>query len=256
MNNHLFIGKVLIELDETESTNEVAKELIAKAKPIEGTAIIAQYQTNGKGQYHRTWLSAKGKNMTLSIILKPFFLPVSRVFALNMMISLAIVDLLKQFNIENIQIKWPNDILADKKKICGILIENTLRSSALATSVVGVGLNVNENEFDEELKNKAGSMKLMKGENFELIEVRELLFAAIEARYLKLKAGADFTQEYLNNIEGYNALSRFWIEKESKIVQASIISIEQSGSLVLRMNKGNIHAYRMGEIRQLLHGDT
>jgi BirA family transcriptional regulator, biotin operon repressor / biotin---[acetyl-CoA-carboxylase] ligase len=142
----IHIGIPLIRLEQVSSTNDYAAQLIRSGNAPEGTAILAEYQTTGRGQKGNLWESEKGKNLTFSFILLPEGLEVSGHFYLLMSISLAIRDLLRTKGI-NAGIKWPNDIFAADRKIGGILIENTIKGGVIASSVAGIGLNVNQTDF-------------------------------------------------------------------------------------------------------------
>jgi len=150
--NNLFIGKVYIKLNEVNSTNEYAKVLLSKNKPSEGTVIFAHYQTNGKGQFGKTWKSEKGKNLTFSIILYPNFLEAKRAYSLNQAVSLGLKDCIESQKIP-VSIKWPNDIYYHDKKLGGLLIENGLVGENINYSIIGIGLNVNQTTFSQEIPN-------------------------------------------------------------------------------------------------------
>ena len=136
----LFPGANQIRLPSCHSTNDVASDLLAEGNIAEGTVIITDHQTKGKGQRGNSWESEPGKNLTCSLILKPKFLPVQKQFELTVVSSLAIVHTLRDLGLPNAQVKWPNDIYYGNAKIAGILIENTVRANHLEYAVVGIGL--------------------------------------------------------------------------------------------------------------------
>ncbi len=127
------LGFPLIHLPSVDSTNKYAAAILHKENATEGTVILADVQTQGKGQGDNTWLSDKGLNLLCSIILKPDFLPAYKQFYLSMCIATGINDCLTDLGIRS-QVKWPNDILINGKKVAGILIENTILSQNLHTS--------------------------------------------------------------------------------------------------------------------------
>jgi BirA family biotin operon repressor/biotin-[acetyl-CoA-carboxylase] ligase len=145
----LFIGRQKLELEEVASTNSFALNLIRENKASEGCLISARSQSGGRGQQGNTWESESGKNLTISIVLNPNFLPVGRQFALSQIISLTVAALAEECigNKAPVKIKWPNDIYAGDQKIAGILVENVLRDHAITASVLGIGLNVNQEAF-------------------------------------------------------------------------------------------------------------
>lgn len=163
----------IIWLESVDSTNNEAKRRIARLADM---SVIAAYeQTAGRGQRENIWLSEPGKNLTASIVLKHDGTILSRVsadnqFIISEMISKAVVGLLADYGVVA-RIKWPNDIYVGDKKICGILIEHTLRGSSIINSIIGVGLNVNQTEFDESLPNPTSLAAESNLENFDLNEL-------------------------------------------------------------------------------------
>ena len=127
-------------------------QLIKNTEVAEGTVVLAKEQTSGRGQVNNTWESSYGDNLLMSIVLYPEFLHAGNQFLLSKFVSLAIVDFLSYY-LENVTIKWPNDIYVGNKKIAGVLIENSLRGAFISSSVVGIGLNVNQTEFSSSIPN-------------------------------------------------------------------------------------------------------
>ncbi len=185
----LFIGNPIVKLNEVDSTNTFALSLLRGKDVTEGTVVTTQSQTTGRGQRGNSWFSESGKNITCSIILKPTFLDVAKQFDLTRTIALGIADLMcNLLPSSKIHIKWPNDIIADGKKVAGILIENIINGTQVSASVVGIGLNVNQSDFGSNAPN-AVSISQLAGKEFEMEEILQQLFANIEARYLQLRAG-------------------------------------------------------------------
>ena len=144
----LFIGNNIVRLNDVDSTNSFALSLLRNTEMEEGAVITAHAQTLGRGQRGNTWFSEPGKIITCSILLKPNFLNINLQFDLTRAIALGLSDLLNDLLPSSaINIKWPNDIIADGKKIAGILIENVINGTRVSTSVVGIGLNVNQQHF-------------------------------------------------------------------------------------------------------------
>lgn len=187
--NTLFIGKVVIQLPSVKSTNNYAINLLAKSKPSNGTVVFTQNQTEGRGQFGTIWESKPNQNVTLSIILYPSFLPVNQQFNLTICIALGILDFLKTLvSSTDLSIKWPNDIYLKNKKLGGILIQNTISSTVIKSSVIGIGLNVNQLEFRPDLPNPV-SLASSTGTMYRLEELVPGLLEAVEYRYLQLKSG-------------------------------------------------------------------
>lgn len=237
--NTLFIGKKVIYLPTCHSTNKVAEKLLSESDIPEGTLIITQNQTHGKGQLDNSWESEPGKNLTLSIILFPDFLKIQHQFYLNIIISLGIYDvlnnLLSQTDSKHImKIKWPNDIIADEKKICGILIKNFIKNNEIDSCIAGIGLNVNQRSF---ISKKATSVNLLTGTEYDLNTVLNELILSLEAYYLKLKEKQfDYLKKaYLKNL--------FWINEEHKFsdgepFKGKITGIDDHGRLMINTDYG------------------
>ena len=138
----------LVKLDAIDSTNDYLKDLVRNQTIENFTVVTAENQTNGKGQMGAIWVSEKGKNLIMSILVKDFIFDAATVFNLNIVVSLAVISSLKSLNIPNLSIKWPNDIMSDEKKIGGILIENSFKSDFTINSIIGIGLNVNQTDFN------------------------------------------------------------------------------------------------------------
>tara|TARA_Y100000589_G_scaffold140365_1_gene134067 strand:- start:454 stop:1197 length:744 start_codon:yes stop_codon:yes gene_type:complete len=139
-------GKNRIHYHKVDSTNEELKRLFLKKEILNGTLLTADFQTGGKGQMGSKWESCIGDNFLGTFFLKPF-LPLSEAFALNMIVSLALLETIVELVKGDVKIKWPNDILVDGKKIAGVLIENKYKNGGLNASFLGIGLNLNQKKF-------------------------------------------------------------------------------------------------------------
>jgi len=184
--NTLFIGKNLIFVPECHSTNDLAIEKSHEPGVPEGTVIVTDNQTAGRGQRGNTWKASPGMNLTFSVILKPTFLDLKDQFYLNIITALAVRDLLQTRTEADVKVKWPNDVLVDGKKICGVLIENQLKGNRFTNTVIGIGLNINQQVFD---LSAATSLSLVTGKAYVLSEILEQLLSRLEARYLDLVHG-------------------------------------------------------------------
>lgn len=252
MYNPLFTGKVLLELNEVDSTNNYARYWISNNKPIEGTVIIAQNQFAGKGQFGKTWVSEPGKNLTCSIIYYPVHLKVEEAFVLIQISSLALCNTLSQFGVQNPQIKWPNDILVNNKKMAGILIENSIRNNHFQDSIIGIGVNLNQENFDA-LPNIT-SVKNITGNNISAQEFCQVLFSYLEMFYLQSKNLSkfqqDFYEQYSSKIFRINQLSDF-LKPDQSIFQGQILGVKPNGNLVVQVNN-TTHEFQHGEVRILM----
>ena len=142
-------------LDVTDSTNNRAQDGIPTAE--DRSVWAALFQTQGRGQRGNTWKASKGENLTFSILLKPSFILAQDQFIISAIVTLGIHKYLQNKGIES-RIKWPNDIYAADRKICGILIENGISGNLLSTSICGIGLNINQREFPKDLPNPTSTI--------------------------------------------------------------------------------------------------
>jgi BirA family biotin operon repressor/biotin-[acetyl-CoA-carboxylase] ligase len=229
----IFTGRVVMSFESLRSTNEYAHELLEKGKVIEGTAVRAAFQTGGKGYATNTWESDAGKNLLVSIILKPSFLQPKHQFFLNQAISLAVADSVQQLAPESeVKIKWPNDIFCDDMKIAGMLIENSVQGNTFLNSVAGIGLNVNQSSFSPHLPH-ATSLKKISGKEIELDTVFDLLCEKIESRYLQLKNNqvATIQKDYMKILYRVEEASLY--SSAGKRFSAKIVGLTADGKLVL-----------------------
>jgi BirA family biotin operon repressor/biotin-[acetyl-CoA-carboxylase] ligase len=180
VNNTFFTGKFLIHLPSIDSTNNYAKEYIAKSSPIDGTVILADEQYAGRGQTGNVWLSEPNKNLTFSLIYHTSFLLATEQFYLNMAVSLGIWSTVSN-QLSTVKIKWPNDIYVNHQKIAGILIENTISGMYLKYSVIGIGLNVNQDTFPTDVP--ATSLKCLTGQELDRQSVLNKLLNAVEGYF-------------------------------------------------------------------------
>ncbi len=249
--NTLFIGKVVIQLTSVKSTNNYAIKLLAKSKPSNGTVVFTNNQTAGRGQYGTTWESDSQQNITLSVIVYPTFLPVNQQFNLNICVAIGIVDFLKaKLPHSQVSVKWPNDIYLDNKKLGGVLIQNTLRSSVIRSSVIGIGLNINQTEFNPLLPNPV-SLSAATGETYNIEELVPELLKAIEIRYLQLQNGNtdQLITDYLDCLYLKAIPSVFKRQNESSF-NGTIQTINEIGQLVVLNNDTNQQeVFSLKEIR-------
>lgn len=245
----LFIGQNKVFLPETYSTNSYAIELLKNVNAIEGTVVYTHNQTNGRGQRGNSWMAVPERNATFSLILKPTFLNSKNAFYLSKITSLALYDLLTEILNDSqfdIKIKWPNDILVNKKKIAGVLIENSVLNDALQWSVIGIGFNVNQSDFGE-LK-AATSLNLLNNKDYSVESVMQAVFVHFEKWYLRLKK-AEFKlidETYHNLLFTLNTESMF--EKNGTRFKATVKGVDESGLLVLKLADGNLKSFDIKEV--------
>ena len=171
-----------IKLDATDSTNTYLKNLARRNELDDFTTVVTHEQLRGKGQMGASWKSEPGKNLTFSTLKKFYTLSATNGFLMNICSSLAVSHTLTRFSIPNINVKWPNDILSGDTKICGILIENQLSGNQIKTSIIGIGLNVNQTTFHTVAN--ATSMKLLLGHTFNLDKVRSAIIEELKKLFI------------------------------------------------------------------------
>lgn len=237
------IGQKIIQLESVDSTNNYVANLISANNIEHGTVILADNQTNGRGQRGNVWDSKPGENLIFSLYAKPENLSVNKQFFLSMAIALACNKTLQNLNIES-KIKWPNDILIGNKKIAGILIENQLKSTNIEHSIIGIGFNINEKGL-----NKIGGISLidLKGKFTPILEFTFQLIQQIKFYWNKvyLLQFKEIKAEYLSNLWLLNEDANFEINNEIKI--GKIIDITEEGRLLIDF-KNQIQAFDFKEI--------
>lgn len=240
----LFLGKKVYSLPECHSTNIEASQLVAEKGEGEGTIVVTEYQLSGKGQRGNSWESEKGKNIILSIILRPRFISPNDQFFLHTVCSLAIYDTLFPYLGSKLKIKWPNDIYYVDQKICGILIENSIRGHQIDSSIVGIGLNVNQENY---INPNAISLREITLEEFNRSELLEALLINFEKRYLQLKSGKsnDLKSEYLTKLYRFNEKHLFSAYQE--IFLGTITGINEQGKILIEDTSG-VKAYDFKEV--------
>ena len=181
----------LIKIDATDSTNSLMRERYLSNNCSDGDVLFANAQLKGRGQHNSVWNSAPGKNLTLSVYREFGDISLKNPFLISCLVSLAVQAALQSFKIPKIYVKWPNDIMSGNKKICGLLLENIFKGSSLNASIIGIGLNVNQEAF-EKLPN-AASMFQISNKNFDLDEVLNVLLTFLNQK-LKL---LDQPEEYI-----------------------------------------------------------
>ncbi|KQO22602.1 biotin--acetyl-CoA-carboxylase ligase [Flavobacterium sp. Leaf82] len=189
----------LIKLDAIDSTNDFLKSLASKDELDNFTVVTAENQTKGKGQRGSEWQSESGKNLIMSVLVREFLYSNDQVFNMSVVVSLSVIDALKTLNIPNLSIKWPNDIMSYNKKIGGILIENTIKSDGRIVSVAGIGLNVNQTNFDH-LPNASSLAVICKSE-FDKNKLPDLIVEKIQEKIQFWNTNlADLWSEYFNSL--------------------------------------------------------
>lgn len=233
----IFRDRAHIHLDSVDSTNNYAANLLRLSPPPDGTVITTLDQTSGKGQRGSVWLSSKGENLLSSFIVYPKSCNHENSFILSQLTALAVVDTIENYVSRDVKIKWPNDILVDRKKICGILIELNWSVTKVQSAIIGIGINVNQTQF--ELPN-ASSLKNLSGHVISPTELRTVLIHSFDKRYQQFAEGgsAEIRREYLNNLIGVTEWEQYMRDEER--IKARILSIDPSGIAHLERENGDL----------------
>ena len=227
-----FASKSLIILDSVDSTNNYAMALIQKREIHAEIAVFAKEQTHGKGRRGKQWVSNKAENIVLSVAMPMQWLDVSRQFELSVAVALSCHDLLKNFVLKKVFIKWPNDIFLNDSKAGGILIENVIKGKIWQWSVIGTGLNINQEIFEEGIV--ATSLKIATGKNFDVINLSEKLYSLILERIQELKKGnfEKMLEEYNSHLYAREQLVK--LKKQNILFETTIVRVDCSGKLITR----------------------
>jgi BirA family transcriptional regulator, biotin operon repressor / biotin---[acetyl-CoA-carboxylase] ligase len=248
----LFIGQNSHYLPSCQSTNDEAADLIAQTDPPEGTLVITDRQTAGRGQRGNVWLAEPGQNLTMSLVLHPRFLAPTEQFWLNIAVSVGIADALLPLTDGMLRVKWPNDLYIENQKLGGILIENTIQGPSLAWSVVGLGLNVNQATFALPTATSVQA-RFPLPDGYNLPGLLAMLCETIERRYLQLKAGhrAALKTTYLQRLFRFGETHTYRDSRSGERFSGSIVGVDDSGQLAIDIG-GAVQYYGFKEIEFVL----
>lgn len=224
------VGNSVIHLDRTDSTNAQAKSQIRNGAP-EGTVIVAEEQTAGKGRMGRSWSGDRGKNLTFSVILAPP-VPIGNIGIISLMAAVAVADALETIGI-NGETKWPNDILLKDRKVCGILSEVVMSDHAAPFVVVGIGLNVNQMRFPADIAERAISLSLFKQKPFDRTDLFAVILTALNTWYEVLRR-----QEFGKILVRWKQLSTMLgseisLSEDGTVIHAIALDIADDGALII-----------------------
>lgn len=253
----IFVGKYFTDLEYIDSTNSFAAELVKKNNANHGMIVFTTNQTRGKGQREKVWVSEPKKNLTFSLIIKTDFLLVSEQFFLSMAISNAVLEYLNK-KLEGLDatalVKWPNDVLINDKKVAGILIENTINTNSLGWSIVGIGINLNQEKFD-----------LLHPTNFLPISLKHLLKKELNI-YSELELLAEYIEKWifkLSNREFKYVLERYkhclwntgraikFENRDNEIITGVFLDIDESGTPKIIDSNGK--TYYFSETKSIIY---
>ncbi|GAB3587370.1 biotin--[acetyl-CoA-carboxylase] ligase [Hymenobacter daeguensis] len=243
----LFTGQQLVWLPACASTNSEAQRLIVQNRASEGCTIITDFQTAGRGQRGNQWEGAPAENLMLSVVWQPTFLAATEQFRLSQAVALGVYDWAQTLlgTDPKLKLKWPNDLYYGDQKLGGILIENSLSGAKIQYSIIGIGLNINQQEF---AVGTATSFAKVTGRSYQRDALAARLLECLERRYLQLRAGqvGSLRRDYLQALYRYQEVHPFIID--GKTVSGQIVGVEDDGRLAVAVGN-ELRRFGLQEIR-------
>ena len=236
-----------IHLNSVHSTNIYAFELLRQKNTVEGTVITTNYQEKGKGQLGQKWDSEKCKNLQFSIIMSPK-IEVENQFQLSQLVAISLKEWLDTMAVDDVKIKWPNDILVKGKKIVGVLIENSIQGREISHSIIGIGINVNQESFAN-FTRPATSLRLELGHLLDRQLLLDDLLQLFYTNYVQFISGnLNLQQMYLNSLFGFGTPQQY-SDEEGEFLGV-ILGVLPSGKLHVNRN-GKLKSYDLKELKFL-----
>ncbi len=240
----------IIKLDAIDSTNSYLKKLLNKESLDDLTVVVSKQQTQGKGRNGNVWLNKPSLNLAFSIYKRFSDFEIDKKFMLNAISSISVHEILKKYNLLDLTIKWPNDIMAANKKISGILIENNVRGNSIKNSVIGIGININQSEF-KNLPN-ATSIFIETGKLNSIDRIAQELQKALEKNFNLFKINEnELIKNYNSLLYKKNEISNFSANDMSKF-QGKIIKVGIDGKITIRVSNKQLSKYSESEIKLII----
>lgn len=237
----------IIRLQKTDSTNNYLHALARPEQLGEGSVVWAEFQTAGRGQIGNSWESAEGENLTFSVVLYPTFLLVNRQFLISQITALSVKQTLDRY-VDDITVKWPNDIYWRDRKICGMLIENDLAGQFIYSSILGIGININQKEFKSNAPNPVSLYQII-GKRTDREKFLQEFLERLYANYLLLLQEKEVLIQEAYRQSLYRREGFYLYEDANGRFEAAIEEIEPSGYLHLRLRDNTIRRYEFKEVR-------
>lgn len=240
----------IIKVNAIQSTNTFARDYVKSNDVISPVCIVAGEQTSGRGQRGATWVSNPGENLTFSVVYPRPNIAVNQQYSLSAGIGLAIADALKQFELKNLKLKWPNDIMAANFKIGGILIENILTNGRISACIIGVGVNVNQIEFPN--LPKAASLKSITGKSFDTEMILNELLVSIESSLRKMSSetSSEIISRYEEQLFRRNMVSTFELA-DGSLLTGIITGVTSTGLLKVSVEDEVLRTFDLKELKLL-----
>lgn len=243
------VGKHIVRLNSVDSTNNYANTQLKDNELIEGTVFLAYEQSGGRGQMKNSWESEPGSNLTFSIVLFPDFLDIRSQFMLSKVVTLGIHSALNNY-VDRLSIKWPNDIYAGNGKLGGILIENSIMNSCIKSSVIGIGINVNQTRFFSDAPNPV-SLSMLANKKFDNELLLSEILSGIDFYYSLLKQDEEerINSEFISVLYRFN--EKHWFKDEQGRFKGEIVGINKTGQLMIKKSNEKIMEYHFKEVEFL-----
>ena len=243
---NVIIGSNIVRILELGSTNNYAATQLLTKRLLEGSVFVADSQVGGRGQASNVWESEPNRNLTFSILLYPEFLEIRKQFIISKTISLGVADFLKEMT-DHVAIKWPNDIYIGKGKVAGILIENSIRIDKISSSIVGIGLNINQQMFMGNAPNPV-SLSQITGEVYDLKQSLDHLCLKVDTRYQQLR-NRKFSQiddAYTEMLYQRGCWSLY--SDENGEFEGKILGVDHIGRLMIETRECKVNKYHFKEV--------
>ena len=240
----------IIKLDAIDSTNSYLKKLLNKESLDDLTVVVSKHQTKGRGRNGNIWLNKPSLNLAFSIYKRFSDFEIDKKFMLNAISSISVYETLKKYNLLDLTIKWPNDIMTANKKISGILIENNIRGNSIKNSVIGIGININQSEF-KNLPN-ATSIFIETGKLNSIDMIAQELQKALEKNFNLFRINEnELIKNYNSLLYKKNETSNFSANDMSKF-QGKIIKVGIDGKITIRVSNKQLSKYSESEIKLII----
>ena len=239
----------IIKLDAIDSTNSFLKKKMSNQEIDDFTTVYTQNQFNGRGRTNKQWISEPNKNIALSLFKRIKKTDLEHIFLLNVIASISILELLEKYLVKDVRVKWPNDVMVKNKKISGVLIENKIKKNNSINSVMGIGINVNQQNFPDFLSatsivNEIGSVS-----EIDLLANELAVIIKSNFKFLKSKSKI-YLDHYNNKLHNKNQTVRFK-NNIGKIEVGEIVKVDFRGNLMIMNEKGKIEYFKENEIKFL-----
>lgn len=240
----------IVRIQMTDSTNNYANQQIRVNHIPEGTVFLTYEQTSGRGQMKNIWESESGKNLTFSLVLYPGFLEIRRQFMLSKVVTLGIYKAISKY-VSQLKIKWPNDIYVGNMKLGGILIENSIMNGLIKSSVIGIGLNVNQTVFTSPAPNPV-SLQLLTNQHYDCEKILTEIISGIDDYYKLLSLGEEeqIDSEFIACLYRLNEKHRFRTEDDDFV--GEIVGVNEIGQLLIKNPDGQIQEFHFKEVEFLM----